>query len=196
MVLLSHDDPKCLDNMSKPQFMKEDTSKLFHWDGGLQATKDPIHGNHYLRMHASVDEENLKNSIEYFAKLKHEKDAAVFCSGRNKKVGKEIRKQLGALKPKVNKTECTLEVDTEQALQDLTWARSRAGTVDLMDSFTRVLGNRSYMRINTAEPRRYLSGNTALRSMRGVPYLKPDDMIKVILKKVVRKIRCKKIRKI
>ena len=81
--------------------MADGAARLFFFNAGTDATKDPRNKQNPYRMKASVDEGHMESYFEVMSKWMGEADTGIVISGRNSKFYKEAKKQVMSLKPKV-----------------------------------------------------------------------------------------------
>ena len=96
---------------------KDGASKLFCWQAGLDATTGPTGRTSIYRMKAAADETRVDSSIDMMAKLMPDLDSALFFSGRNTLIAKDLKKKIQALKPKLGVKEMQISPDEEVLLR-------------------------------------------------------------------------------
>ena len=68
-------------------------------------------------MKAAADETRVDSSIDMMAKLMRDLDSALFFSGRNTLIAKDLKKKIQALKPKLGVKEMQISPDEEVLLR-------------------------------------------------------------------------------
>lgn len=178
--LMLHWAQKVVDELSAHALLKDGAAKLFVWNAGLDATKDPPGKMSCYRMKASADEARMAEAVDITTRLMGEADAALFISGKNNLVAKDLGKTLRACKPKLGVKELMMEPDEQAYLQAVHGEnRSSVGSIDPRDIYFHVIKNPSKWKDRKPAPRRFVPGNTAFRTMSGLPILQKSAMVKV-----------------
>lgn len=110
---------KVVEELSAHALLKDGAAKLFAWNAGLDATKDPAGKMSCYHMKASADEERMTQSIDITARQPGEADAAIFTSGKNNLIAKGLKKTLTQRKPKLGVKELSMEPDETTYLQEV-----------------------------------------------------------------------------
>lgn len=168
-----------LAKLSNQPLLKDGSTKLFFWNAGCQATKDPPKSLTPWRMKSTVDEAMMKNTTTLMVDLMNDTDMGILISGRNKRVYADVMREVRAHKPKLQIRERTLEPDEDQFLNLIRTDSNRAGTVDAADQFVQIAKKASTVLKVKSCPRRFTPGNTAFKRMGDLPVLKKDSMITV-----------------
>ena len=180
VLLLSWSDPNLEATLCSHPLMKDGAAKLFSWMAGLDATKDPPGKMSIYRMKASADEARMASSVDLTSKLLREPDSAVFLSGRNQLLHKDLKKAIQTLKPKVGMKEMTLVPDEAELLKALHGeGRNAYGSIDASEQYIHVVKTNKLWKERRPTQRRFVPGNTAFRNMSGLPILEKAAMVKV-----------------
>ena len=170
---------KVVDDLSAHALLKDGAAKLFMWNAGLDATKDPPGKMSCYRMKASADEERMTQAVDISARLLGEPDAAIFISGKNGLIAKDLKKTLQQCKPKLGVHELFMEPDEGAYLQAVHGEnRASVGSIDPKDVYFHVIKNPSKWKDRKPTVRRFVPGNTAFKSMSGLPILQKHAMLK------------------
>ena len=180
VLLLSWSDPSLEATLCSHPLMKDGAAKLFSWMAGLDATKDPVGKVSIYRMKASADEARMASSVDFTSKLLREADSAVFLSGRNQLLHKDMKKAIQSLKPKVGMKEMTLVPDEAELLKALHGeGRNAYGSIDTAEQYIHVVKTSKLWKERRPTQRRFVPGNTAFKNMTGLPILDKNAMVKV-----------------
>ena len=183
VLLLSWSDPNLEATLCSHPLMKDGAAKLFSWMAGLDATKDPPGKMSIYRMKASADETRVASSVDLTSKLLREADSAIFLSGRNQLLHKDMKKAIQSLKPKVGLKEMTLVPDEAELLKALHGeGRNAYGSIDASEQYIHVAKNNKLWKERRPTQRRFVPGNTAFKNMTGLPILDKAAMLKVASK--------------
>ena len=180
IVFLSHEDtaPSMIEKVTAQPMMKDGAARLWSFNPGLDATKDPPRRVTPIRMKASMDEKHMKDAVTMVATCMTDADTAVFLTGRNALIEKDIRKELLSIKPKLSVKQLAMEPDSEQYLQVIRIDSNRAGTVDPREIYYQVTKSQQG-RKKKGTSRRFVTGNTAFKTMSHLPVLRKAAMVKV-----------------
>lgn len=183
VLLLSWSDPNLEATLCSHPLLQDGAAKLFCWSAGLDATKDPPGRMSVYRMKASADEARMASSVDLTSKLLKEADSAIFLSGRNQLLHKDMRKAIQSLKPKVGLKEMTLVPDEAELLKALHGeGRNAYGSIDASEQYIHVVKNNKLWKERRPTQRRFVPGNTAFKNMSGLPILDKAAMQKVASK--------------
>ena len=124
-------------------------------------------------MKASVCESHLKVASQTSVEAMADDDVLLMVSGKNKLVAKAMKHELGTFKPKRHVHELSMEPDESEAMSRLRPTRSKPGTIDLCDSYFKA---HKKPVIGKSQSRRFLPGNTAFVTMRGLSRVVNETM--------------------
>ena len=174
---------KVLDELSASALLKDGAAKLFFWNAGLDATKDPPGKMSCYRMKAAADETRMNMAVDMCTRLLGEADSAIFTSGKNNLIAKDLKKTLQSCKPKLGLKELYMEPDEAAYMQAVHGEnRSTVGSIDPKDTYFHVIKNPSHWKNRKPSARRFVPGNTAFKCMSGLPILQKHAMVKVPVK--------------
>ncbi|CAE7714171.1 unnamed protein product [Symbiodinium sp. CCMP2592] len=187
VLLLSWTNPSLMDALCGHPLTKDGASKLFCWQAGLDATTGPTGRTSIFRMKAAADETRMDSSIDMMAKLMRDLDSGLFFSGRNTLIAKDLKKKLQALKPKVGLKEMQISPDEEVLLRLLHGeGRNQYASLDPVlrlqgkaEIYFHIVKTSKCWKDRRPAARRFVSGNTAFRTMQNAPILETAAMHKV-----------------
>ncbi|CAK0892141.1 unnamed protein product [Prorocentrum cordatum] len=154
-------------------------SRLWFFSAGTDSTKDPNNKASAWRMKATPDEDHINQMVNIVASFINESDSAVIVSGRNKLFHRDAKKMVMQCKPKLAVKELEMLPDEGEVSQHLRVESSVVGTVDLTDQYLHIMKTKRAMDTKKGAPRRLVPGNTAFRTMAGIPVVSKDSMVKV-----------------
>ncbi|CAK0856763.1 unnamed protein product [Prorocentrum cordatum] len=154
-------------------------SRLWFFNAGTDSTKDPNNKASAWRMKATPDEDHINQMVNIVASFINESDSAVIVSGRNKLFHRAAKKMVMQCKPKLAVKELEMLPDEGEVSQHLRVESSVVGTVDLTDQYLHIMKTKRAMDTKRGLPRRFVPGNTAFRTMAGIPVVSKDSMVKV-----------------
>ena len=131
-------------------------------------------------MKAAADEDRMAQSVDIAARLLGDADAAIFTSGKNGLIAKDLKKTLQQCRPKLGVKELFMEPDEGAYLQAVHGEnRSSVGSIDPKDTYFHVIKTPAKWKDRKPAVRRFVPGNTAFKSMSGLPILQKHAMLKV-----------------
>ena len=176
VVFLQLDEANILDKILAQPMMQDGAAKLLVWNAGTQATKDPPKYISPYRKKASADEANMKLCMNMAANLLGDADTAIFISGRNNLIYKDMRKEACSMKPRLGIKELLMEPDEEQVIAHIRLESNKAGSIDMKDGYIQMVKNAKLRKNQKGVPRRFVPRNTAFKSMSHLPVLTKDAM--------------------
>ncbi|CAJ1436313.1 unnamed protein product [Effrenium voratum] len=178
-VLLHWNQNQVIDHLMAHPLCQDGAAKLFTWQAGLDATKDPMGRQSVYRMKACADEQRMLASLSATARMMTEADSAIFVSGRNNLISKDLKKELNCFKPKLGLKEMSMEPDEEQYLSAVHGeGRSAVGSIDPRDVYFHVVKTPKQWKDRKPAARRFVPGNTAFKTMSKLPVLSKQAMLK------------------
>ena len=178
-VLLHWNQNQVIDQLMAHPLCQDGAAKLFTWQAGLDATKDPMGRQSVYRMKACADEQRMLASLSATARMMTEADSAIFVSGRNNLISKDLKKELNCFKPKLGLKEMSMEPDEEQYLSAVHGeGRSAVGSIDPRDVYFHVVKTPKQWKDRKPAARRFVPGNTAFKTMSKLPVLSKQAMLK------------------
>lgn len=168
-----------LSTISEQPMMKDGTARLWSFNAGLDATKNPNKSISTWRMKAAIDEDHWACAFDTIVKSLGQADTAIVLSGRNSLFLKEVKKNFGDVKPKVGVKELEIEPDEGQVAKLLRLESNSYGSVDLSEKYLQVVKDPKAWRSRRSEERRFVGGNTAFRKMSNTPVLLKQSMTTV-----------------
>ena len=175
-MFLLHSDTSLHRKIEAQPMIKDGASRLFFFNAGTDATKDPSKRMSTYRMKASCDEDHLREMIDISSRLMGESDSGIIISGRNQLMHRDAKKFIAALKPKIPTRDLAMEPDEEQLLRFIRADTNVVGTVDARDQYIQ-FGKSLQKR--KGEPRRFVPGNTAFKIMGHLPVLDKSCMVQI-----------------
>ena len=174
-VFLRLDENNLVGNLTNQTLIKDGSTKVWIWQAGLQATRDPPRRVSPLKMKASASEENLRFAVDTFSRCLGDSDVGLFLSGKNLHVWQAIRKELSQLKPRPAMRELSLDVDEQQLVKRIRLG-SRIGSVETSETYMMIMKNsKSFAKLRSG-PRRFCGGNSAFKRMSNAPILEKSAM--------------------
>ena len=165
--------------LSEQPMVKDGAARLFLFNAGCDATKDPAKKLNGYRMKSSVDEAHITSMVEVTSRLMGDADTALIISGRNQAFYKDAKKMVASLKPKVGLKELAMEPDEAALTKVMRLEANSSGTVDMRDGYLMFVKDNKLWKFRKSHERRFVPGNTAFKVMRGIPVQTLDQMEKV-----------------
>ena len=167
------------DQICQQPMITSGAPRLWFFSAGLDATKDPHNKNSMWRMRSHPDEEHLMTATDCMQVIMTEADTCIIVCGRNKLVQKDAKKMFAGVKPKLAVREMDMLPDESVVEAHMRIDSTPVGSVDLQDPYLQILKNKRVQASRKGVPRRFVPGNTAFRTMAGVPVLSKDQLTKV-----------------
>lgn len=114
VVILRHDERDLLTKLANQPCMSDGAARMWMWNAGCQATKDPARHISPYRMKASMDETSLHWCFDAMTKTMADADVGLFLAGRNRNIYGEILREVRTTKPRLRMLERTLEPDEDR----------------------------------------------------------------------------------
>jgi hypothetical protein len=170
-VLMVHWGQSVLDVISQQPMLQDGAARLWHFNGGLDATKNPPKAYSPWRMKGSIDEDHWKVSLDVASKMIGSHDTFIVLSGRNTLFYKDAKKAIQGLRPKVGYKDLVIEPDETQVAKVLRLEANSYGSVDMSEQYLQIVKDNKTWGTRLSQERRFVPGNTAFRKMSQTPVL-------------------------
>jgi len=179
VVFLKWSDSDLIGKISMQPVVACGASRLWFFNCGTDATKDPPAKQSTMRMKGCADEEHINTMIDITSRMLTDADAGIIVSGRNSLFHRDAKKALNALRPRVGIRDLVMDPSEAEVLQHIRIDMNLIGTVDLRDPYLQFVKSSKLLRSRRGVPRRFVPGNTAFKVMGGLPVLERAAMAKV-----------------
>ena len=179
VVFLKLEDAHLESKLGALPLMSDGARKVFHFNAGLDCTKEPAVHSSIFRMKAQADEQHITTSFTLLGKFMQDGDRGIFISGRNSRIYKDMLKEARSRKPSWGVKELVLEVDEEAIQRVLHTNKNSSGTVDMSDPYLKIYKTPSAAHLEKSVARRFTKGHTAFRTMGGLPLMTRDMLARI-----------------